>query len=386
MLKTKKWFTIVGSIMAAAWMLFSISFNFNVVSSSRNELADFGSFIASGIELKAGNNPYGTSSPLIFEAYFPRVQSGGKLPNLNPPITLLVFESLADSDPLRAINLWRILSSLVYAISVLVLSNQYKPSALRILWAFSLAGFWHTTGLGQIYTPLLLLVSLIWINSLRKNQLYAGIFLGLLISIKPNFAIWLLLLAIAGNWAALKASVATIAITGLIPLTRMPPTVYLQWLEAANVDNKILSMPGNSSLIGLTSRIGHPEIGMGLAVLLILITIFLIHRARINKQEIPSEVVNSAGVLLCLLASPISWAGYTILALPIFFSLKKWGLSTSIAAAMLTVPFNFIMHFYYLGSINFIFWGWWYGLALTICMTYVLQGLLHSDRIAVKRS
>ncbi len=373
----KKWKLILSTI-AVLLMLASITFNFNVISSSLDQLADFGSFIASGIELKAGRNPYGTSSPLIFESEFPRVQSGGKLPNLNPPITLMIFELLADSDPAFVINIWRTLSFLIYIAAVLILSTLHKPSMLRMLWVFSLAGLWHTIGLGQIYTPLLLLVSLIWVYSLKEKHTLVGIFLGLLISIKPNFAIWLLLFIITKNWVAVKASIITIIVIGLIPLISMSPTVYLQWLEATNVDSKILRMPGNSSLMGLTSRIDHPEIGIGLAALLVLLTAILVYRASLNNKEKTVELVNAAGVLLCLLASPISWAGYTILALPIFLSQKDWKPSMVIAAAILTVPFNFTMHFYYLGSFSFIFWGWWYGIALTLCFIYVLFRLYDS--------
>lgn len=368
-------------------MLFSITFNLNLVLSSLDELADFGSFLASGVELKAGKNPYGTTSPLIFEVSFPRVQSGGRLPNLNPPITLMIFELLAESDFTLTINIWRIVSLLIFIASVLFLSVQYKPSSLRVLWMFTLAGLWHTIGLGQIYTPLLLLTCLIWVYSLKNKQIHVGIFLGLLISIKPNFIIWLLLLFMVRDWKAIKASIVTIVIIGLIPLLRMPPTVYLKWLEAANVDNKILTMPGNSSLIGLTSRLGHPEIGIGLAAILILTAVILIYRAQHNNLEISAESINSAGILLCLLASPISWAGYTILTIPIFLSQKEWKLSTIIAAAILTLPFNFTMHLYYLGSINFIFWGWWYGIALMICLINVLlewQGITSGRMLSQK--
>src|SRR5688572_24494679 len=104
----KKWRFVV-SVIALLWMVFSITFNLRVTASSLDQLDDFGSFIASGIELKEGRNPYGISSPLIFEIYFPRVNSGGILPNLNPPITLIIFELLGDSDFILTINIWRLL-------------------------------------------------------------------------------------------------------------------------------------------------------------------------------------------------------------------------------------------------------------------------------------
>ena len=162
----------------------------------------------------------------------------------------------------------------------------------------------------------------------------------------------------------------------------MSPEIYSLWLEAAKVDYHILSMPGNSSLIGLTSRMGQPQTGIWLAILISGVTIVFIYRANqfSDKQNI---TVSSAGVFLSLLASPISWAGYTILTLPYFLSQKKWSLATTLAAAILTVPFNITMHlYYYFGTFNFIFWGWWYGIALMICFGQLLLSLWKSREYA----
>jgi hypothetical protein len=361
--------------VAAFFLLASLTFSLRIVIINLDQLGDFGSFLASGISLKNSENPYGTSSPLIFEANFPRFDAGGKLPNLNPPISLLVFEPLANSNYIKAVNVWRLLSLLMYFASLLILASMYKPTLLRILWAVSLAGFWHTIGLGQVYTPLLLLIVLAWHSSMKKQDILAGIFLGLLISIKPNFIIWALLLAVAKNWKTVLASALTAAIMAAIPLLRMRPDVYLQWLEATRVDSHILSMPGNSSLVGLTSRLGSPEIGIGLAVLFLVLTVVLVFNY--NREQVSDQrLVHSAGIFLSLLASPISWAGYTIFTLPYFLSQKRWSLPVIIAAAILVLPFNINMHFYYnFGQFNFVFWGWWYGLALAIVFLNVLREL-----------
>jgi len=353
-------------------MLFAIVFNLRIVISSLDQLGDFGSFIAAGNDFDSGLNPYGTTSPLIFEAHFPLVSAGGKLPNLNPPISLLFFKYLSGSNYIQMVNTWRGLSFLIYAASILILANHYKPSLLRILWGAALAGLWHTIGLGQIYTLVLFLVVLIWISSLRRNNILTGILLGLLVSFKPNFIIWLLLLAIKQNWKALVAATLTIIGIGLTSLLVVSPQTYVQWLETTQIDSRIISMPGNSSLVGLTSRLGYPEIGAILAVFLLIITAIFILRTS-HKLENQTESVNSTGIMLSLLASPISWVGYTILMLPFFISQKKWSVSAIIAAAILTVPFNFTMHFYYSpDTFNFVFWGWWYGIALVICYAIIL--------------
>ncbi|MFZ5822131.1 MAG: glycosyltransferase family 87 protein [Chloroflexota bacterium] len=362
---------IVLSALVVLWLLFTIIFNLEIVTSSWDQLGDFGSFIASGLFLKDGKNPYSTTSPLIFEVFFPRVNAGGKMPNLNPPISLLAFEWISTGDPIVTVNIWRLLSLLLYVASFLLLANEYKPSPLRTLWAFALAGLWHTIGLGQIYTLLLLLTTLAWLSSRRNQFVATGIFIGLLVSIKPNFILWVLLLASQKNWKSVLGASLAIIICAAIPLARMSPEVYSQWLEAAQVDSHVLMMPGNSSLLGLTSRMGIPQVGAILGLLFLGITFLAVYRSRDITPN--PEALNSTGVFLSLLISPISWVGYTILTLPYFLSQRRWGYSTLIAAAILTLPFNFTMYFYYqFGKLNFIFWGWWYGIALTICFCYTL--------------
>ena len=198
-----------------------------------------------------------------------------------------------------------------------------------------------------------------------------GIFLGLLVSIKPNFFLWVFLLAIMKNWKAVITSLIVVIICASIPLIRMSPEVYIQWFEAVSrVDSHVLTMPGNSSLPGLTSRMGIPQLGTILGLLLLVITTLVIFRNR--DTVIESKWVHSAGIFLSLLVSPISWVGYTILTLPFYLSIKEWNIPTLVAAAILTVPFNFTMHFYYnYGPIIFIFWGWWYGFSLATCFIYI---------------
>jgi hypothetical protein len=138
-------------------------------------------------------------------------------------------------------------------------------------------------------------------------------------------------------------------------------------------------MPGNSSLIGLTSRLGYPEIGIWLALTLLVVTAILLF-TRSRGVRVDEELIHAAGITLSLLASPISWAGYTIFTLPYFLSQKKWSIPIIIAAGILILPFNFNMHFYYnFGRFGFVFWGWWYGIALAICFTYILFKLWRPD-------
>jgi len=358
-------------VLAAAWFLFVVTFNLEIILSSK-ELGDFGSFVAAGIKFNQGSNPYDSDSPLIFEVDFPLVNAGGKMPNLNPPVSLLLFAPLANADPMSALNVWRIASFAIFLAALFLLAREYKPRPLQLLWGFALAGLWHTIGLGQIYAPLLLLTTLAWLSYRHNKNMAAGIFLGLLVSIKPNFILWILLLALRREWKTVFAATLVMLACAALPLTQTSPQVYLQWLEASQVDGRALTMPGNSSLIALASRMNLPALGIALSLALAAATAWTVYRAR-DGQSAP-DGVSAAGIFLSLLVSPIAWAGYTILALPYFLSRKQWNAATTVAAFILTVPFNFTMYFYYyFGTFNFIFWGWWYGIALALCAAVTLM-------------
>ncbi|HEY2979813.1 MAG TPA: glycosyltransferase family 87 protein, partial [Anaerolineales bacterium] len=148
-----------AALVALAILLLVLAIVLNVIIVGRaiDKLHDFGSFAASGINARNGNNPYDPTSELIFESTFPMTGAGGRLPNLNPPFTLLFFSVLTYENVYLAANVWRVVSAILYIVTVMLLAFRYKPSLLRVIWSFALAGIWHTIGLGQIYVVLLAL-------------------------------------------------------------------------------------------------------------------------------------------------------------------------------------------------------------------------------------
>ena len=61
---------------------------------SQNALMDFGSFYASGLKAQNGENPYDPNSEYIFDINFSHVGAGGKMMNLNPPISVVFFSCI----------------------------------------------------------------------------------------------------------------------------------------------------------------------------------------------------------------------------------------------------------------------------------------------------
>jgi hypothetical protein len=309
-------------------------------------LYDFGSFVASGQAAAAGLNPYSGDYPLVFRPYNEEIGATLVSPNLNPPVSLLLFELLAQSNPITAFRIWYVVSLLLYVAVIVTLARAYPRYAtpLRVAWALSLAGFWHTLELGQIYVPLLLAATLAIIAFQKGRPLLAGVLIGLIVAIKPNFAVWPALLLLASHWAAAGAAIGMVGILSLLPLLRYPPTIYLQWAEASGAFAG-RSLMINTSLPGLGDRVGLPWLGLVLAGALLLALAWWAWRYR------PSVLaVSGLALLTSLLASPIAWVGYTVLLLPVLFQ-RRWTWPEWVAAAMLVVPYTTAYFFAWLPPI-----------------------------------
>ena len=360
---------VLGYVLFFLILIVILIINLLPFFDSQDALMDFGSFYASGLKLQNGENPYDPNSEYIFEINFTEIQAGGKMVNLNPPISVVLFRMLSQFEPHRALAIWQIISALLYAGSILLLGIHYRShlSLPRFVWAFMLAGFWHTIILGQIYILLLAFAVIGWIALQRRQFLLAGVMIGLLIAVKPNFAIWSLFLLVAGYAVTFVASLATALLISFIPLVFYGSKIYMQWLDASALSRETLIMPGNNSILGLTSRFGDSSmlIGIALSAVLVVVLLVLLKRSGINELE-PPEQASALGILASILASPISWTGYTILLLPIFFSLRRWSLPVVVSAAILSVPFAIVLQLHQTSFLNFVIFGWLYGWAILL--------------------
>jgi len=304
--------------------------------STRDEiLRDFGSFWASGHAANQGKDPYG-----VYEETF-RVgsPSGPPAPNLNPPVSVYPFRLVALLQPEKALRLWRYASLLVYTVVILALFGRYpeRRQPLFVLWAFSIAGLWHTLELGQVYVPLLALVAGAWLLLETEVWPVGAVLLGLLVALKPNLAVWPLLLLLTQKRAAGATALATACVFSLSPLVFDGPTIFKEWLAVTpslhETAGGMARIGGNFSFIAMTGRLGLPAAGLALSLLLLGLDGYL---GLVETLDLTDA--GSLGLVSGLLLGPVSWVGYTILLLPIFFA-RRWNLPLKIAAALLCFPF-----------------------------------------------
>ena len=372
----------VGLVFVFLFFLLTVLVNLTPFLDDQNALMDFGSFYGSGLKLQNGENPYDPNSEYVFDINFSRVGAGGKMVNLNPPISVMLFEYLSPFDPYRSLVIWQIISTLLYIGSVFLLASTYKQNIgiTKIIWAFTLAGLWHTIVLGQIYTVLLLFSVLGWV-SLRKGQyILAGIAIGLLMAIKPNFIIWSVFLLLSGYYLTFAISVLSGLIVSLIPLAVYGTRIYTQWLEASSLRLETLIMPGNNSLLGLSARFHSIALGIVISVILVIVLLVLSRFKSASDMGHP-EYISALGIIASLLASPISWTGYTILLLPIYFSLKKWSIPVTVSAAILSIPFAIVLQLFQNSFSNFVIFGWLYGWGILLLLGTVVRNTIMTKSI-----
>jgi len=276
---------------------------------------DFGSFWASGTLLAAGSNPYG---------YHPLVNDAGAAVNLNPPPSLFLCRLFAALDPLVGFWAWTTASIILYGVTLLLLRQTYPRDWTRShwLWAWSLAGFWYTLWQGQIWTVIPLLTTLTWCALRWNRSSAAAIPLAVLVAVKPNFALWPLIMFLAGYRRPSVLAGAFAAMLYALPLVLYGPVIYAQWLDVA-LNSRQGAGIDNSSLTSLSLPLA------GLVALALIIWLW--------RRSSEPAVTNTIGIAVSLLASPITWPGYLLSLLPVFAS-RHWSLPMSASAVLLVLP------------------------------------------------
>jgi hypothetical protein len=329
-------------------------------------LWDFGSFIASGKAAAEGLNPYGIY-PLTLHVKLPGFESWN--PNLNPPISALLFQLFGGEDPRAAFESWRWISLAFYVSAVLLLAWRFwKPETLIFgIWAFALAGFWDTLFLGQIYLPLAFAAIAGWLLLERGHMWAAGILIGALVAMKPNFLVWPVLLLLAGYWRPAFLILGAAGIISAIPLGVYGPEVYRQWFELIASDEERAFFLTNASFAGFAARAGLPFLGIAASFILLTLLAAWAYWRR------PGMMRASAFALVAsLLASPLGWVHYTLFLMPVFLS-YWYKPAMRLVALLLIVPVPFVIDQFTKAAWIQLTIGSVYGWALILCLA-ILTG------------
>jgi hypothetical protein len=299
-------------------------------------LLDFGSFYEAGQAAQRGEDPYGIY-PLTFHVVIGEAE--GWNPNLNPPISALLFQLFGLAPPHQMFRIWYCINLVVYATTLLLLLRRYThvPRVVFVLSACAFAGFWETLVLGQIYLPLVLAAVGAWLLLERGKMVAAGVLIGLIVAIKPNFAVWPTLLFLSGRCTPALVAAAVALVISIIPAIALGPEVYLRWWQAFANDTGRMAFLTNASFPGLAARAHLPLLGSIASVLLLLASAAWAFFGRLSVRRI-----SAVGLFLSVMASPIGWVNYTLFFLPLFC--WRWSSpALRFALALLMVPVPVMM-------------------------------------------
>ena len=362
-----------GIVVVYLLILFTIRVGLLWSLSHMSDLMDFGSFVATGRAAAGGLDPYGVY-PLTyhFSAYGVEFDAV----NRNPPITAVLFQAFAPWDTQTARRVWYAISLGIFAFSVALVCRAHQRYAvpLRVAWAMSLAGLWQMLILGQIYAPLVLASTAAWILLENRHFTSAGVLIGVLVAIKPNFLVWPVLLLMASYWTTSFVALTVSFFLSVVPVILFGPIIYSQWVHSI-ATQIALDSPTNGSLIGLMSRLGLPEVGIALSALFLLAL-----AAWAWRRRPPVMLVSGFALIASLLASPEAWTGYTLFLLPLFFAYRQsWWFK--ISGLLLIVPDSVVLTLAGMSSIHYLAVAYLANLALLL----VLGGVVKEARIANRK-
>jgi hypothetical protein len=360
---------ILTPIITLLVLTLALALNWISTKPALNQLLDFGSFLASGKEAIQGGNPYSLNSPLVFRIHSQQTRQTLVSPNLNPPVSIVFFAALSRLEPIKAVWIWRLVTVILFCVglAMLAMSHPESKNLLRLVWALTIASLWTTIALGQVYAFLLIFVAAAWLLAEKHYDKLAGLAIGVVVAIKPNFCFWLALLLIAGYWTMAVTAVLTGLTLSLLPVMLWGPGIYVQWLTAlANYPSLGLLIAGNSSFTSLAARLGIPLLGWTISLLFLSFSLYFAYR---NKGAF--QRIHALGIVGSILLSPLSWVGYSMLTLPIFFSKAHWNWYLNVAAGLLAFPYVITLYFFQNSLFHSVLFGWLYGWGLV----FLLAGL-----------
>jgi hypothetical protein len=262
-----------------------------------------------------------------------------------------------------------------FAVALYMLMRAYpdKRDPLVLLAVCSLAGVWHTLGYLQIYAPLILGVIAAWLLLRRGDLLMAGLIIGLIVAVKPNFVLWPLLLLVAGQPRVALAAFASASAVSVIPLIVDGPEIYLQWLNVSMAFSGV-EWSSNAALASVGARFGSEPVGFVLGAIVVLGLAFWFLRSR--PQVLTASALSIAAVLL---AGPVSWAGYTLFLAPYLFS-RPWTRLVWASLLLLATPFWLVRYFTMLGPVSNALLGSIYAWGVLLLFAVIVWEQVHASR------
>jgi hypothetical protein len=235
--------------------------------------------------------------------------------NLNPPVILPLFRLFAMIDPQVGQSVWLFVSAAIYLSGVWLLYRQ-GIAGVKVVWLLTVPFVFSGLGVGQIYVLQFALGVGIWFAVRSDREMWAALLLGILVAMKPNFAIWGFVAFFAGHHRpALVAGAIALALS-LVPAVLYGPHIYWEWKAAVALDRHNL-LPNDVSFHGFFYRFGIPGASIVVAAVLFWVLAWA-YRFKPSLHDLTPVALISA-----VLCSPLAWIDYTVVVFP-FVVDERW--------------------------------------------------------------
>lgn len=353
---------------------------------SSNTQVDFLSFYASAKELNEGLNPYQLLS--VIKTPFPGLITA----NLNPPILFFFLSPLMLFSYYTSLTIWNVLSLLLGILGAIkVFQYSFSSSFIKengfILYFIYLISFPTLMNLGIAQMGSFLLFFLIYGYDfyVKNHDIKAGIFWGIIATLKLFPALLLLFLIVQKRYSAFLIMLLTLIVLTLVPLLLYGAQIYQDYSSMMHLV-VWYGKSWNASLFGMLYRLFINTLELPL-VLLLYLFLGVLTLAYYLKALIQLKRMNATYHAFCLTfvmmlyLSPFAWLYYLpILIIPLtLIWANRHNQKSTIIIALILILINFPINNIPLSEMDSLIARLSYGSFLFYGLTLNLY-LLHPSR------
>jgi hypothetical protein len=228
----------------------------------RLQMNDFGRFYYSARAFLEGTDMYAPSPATRWGAG--AIEGAQQLLNLNPPHFHLLLLPLARLAPRTAVMLWMMASIFALVLSLALVAREINfvmtgtRTMLVLLFVLACAASQAVFVTGQLAFLMLLPVTLCWRDARHARWERAGAWLGVLVSVKLFFLIFVPYLIGGRRWRALSAMIGTATACLIAGLLVFHADNYWSWIRALRQSSDWAWLGMNASALGIFQRLFAP--------------------------------------------------------------------------------------------------------------------------------
>jgi hypothetical protein len=314
-------------------LLFAFYVTYGLALSSRAYSVDFLRLFGSAQSLVAGKSIYAPSPVSDFNASPSEVRfSSDKIhPNLNPPLLAVLLTPLTLLGLSTGYTVWIVFGVVSGLLMCTVLwweLRQASGGASELVWLwiafFSYFPSFVAVGMGQVTFSTLVPLVGAWLAARHGKDRWAGVLLGLAVSLKVFFALLVVFFVSQRRWRIVAWSIGATLVIALATLPVVGVRAYVEYLAAArtvtwfsnsynasyaSVITRVLGGSDNTPLMNL------PRVAHGLVLFTSVVTLLWLGWAvwptsGSGRSLERFDLSFGLSLVVMLLVSPLGWMYY----------------------------------------------------------------------------